>query len=157
MILSKIARGAGVAAEWIIRLTTTFIGVAVLIGCAVSGMIEPWAFVGVPISAYIVLGMLVPNHMSKALKRTGALLSEPYNRFFLPYVVEPIESVAERVVPLAGKALLGVAGFAIALVGIVLLGFLGAAASKSLAALPVSVAVVVGAVIIASALASKRS
>lgn len=155
-IHERVGRWTGFIVEWTLRLVVALIALAVLIACAVATVSEPWALIGIPISAYFLLGMLVPDQLRAGLKWIGLRLSTPYNRYIVPYVAEPIEAAAEGAFAVLGRLLKFAFGMALAIVVIIICVVVGFMLFKGAAALPVSVAVIIGALIIAGVLGARR-
>ena len=144
--------------DWTVRILVALLGLFALfwvIPCATS---EAWFFAPVLlfIGLYLTVAPFAPDAVASALGWLGRQLSKPYNRFFVRYVAEPVEAGAaatgrllEGVLILAFKVALWVLG-----IGIVI--FVSWLLFKGVAALPVSVAIIIGAIIIAGALAARR-
>jgi hypothetical protein len=155
-IHEAVGRWTGFIVEWTLRLVVAFIALTVLVWCVVATVSEPWAIIGVPISAYFLLGMLVPDQLVAGRKWVGRHLSKPYNRYFVPYGAEPIEAAAEALFAFLSGLFKAAFGMALVVVGITICMVVGFMLFKGASALPVSVAVIIGALIIGGALGSRR-
>lgn len=156
--MQKVIGAIAVIWDWTARLSVALLGALALFVAATVTTTEFWIlspaflFIGI----YFVVTPFAPVFSARALGWIGRQLSRPYNRFFVPYVAEPVEAsadvvgaVLERILVIAFKAALWI-------VGIIVVVVLGWVAFKGIAAVPVSVAVIVGALIIAGAVQSRR-
>lgn len=154
--MQKIGAAVAFIWDWTARICVALLGLLALVAGVTVVVTEVWflspilLFVGI----YFAFTPFAPDSSAAAMKWLGRQLSRPYNRLFVPYVAEPVEAgaevagrVAEGLVVLVFKISLWVLGIALAI-------FLSWLSFKGIAALPVSVAVIIGAFIIAGALRS---
>jgi hypothetical protein len=118
--------------------------------------------VGVPVvlvCAYLLMGLLLPGHLPTINRAIGRALRGPYSAFVKPYILRPLTALLK----LADDLLVGTGRVARAifmvtfklslwLVGLIVVLGIGWVAVAGIAALPVSIAVVLGALIVAGAL-----
>lgn len=162
-IYVTVGRWVEFTVEWTVRLVVAAFALAIF-GLAVVFVYSEHQFgwlVAMPVTLWVALGLLWPTGLSAGTRRLGRTLSKPYNALWVPYVAEPIEWVVERVfdrfvLPLVGgvlKLALHLVGW---IVGIAIVVGIGWLIFAGMAALPVSIAIIIGALIIAGAVASRR-
>lgn len=152
-----------VLAEWFWRLILSVgVGAALIAGALA---IPRTPLIGIPVlilCGYFLIGLLLPGRLAAVNRAVGKGLRGPYKAVFKPFVLRPmgallragdnllvgIGKVARVLVRLTFRVSLWLVGLVVVL-GIAWVAFAG------IAALPVSIAVVVGALIVAGALRNR--
>jgi hypothetical protein len=148
----------GLVWDWTVRLLVASLG---LLGLAASGVVAfegwfPLAVILTPISLYLIVAAFSPERAQAGAGWIKRQIAKPHDRYFVPYVVQPIEAVVDAASHGVGRLLVGAFWVVVVVLGVALAGFAGWLVFKGIAAVPVSVAVIVGALIIAGALMSRR-
>ncbi len=152
-VLQRVFEIIGTAWDWFARLFTSMFGLLLTVGMVVAVFeASPFFAITVPFCLYLIATPIIPDRTKAVLQWIGRQFTKPYDRLLLPYVVEPIEKVGEAVGEKLWRIIIVVIWVAVAIVVIVAGTFAGWFALKMVAAIPVSIAIIIGALIIANAL-----
>ncbi len=159
--MQKVFGAVALIWDWTARLIVAFLGLIALVASATVTTTDFWFLAPVvfAIGLYFTVTPFAPRSSARAMGWIGRRLSRPYN-WLVQKVVEPIEAgadvvgpILERIITFSVRSALWIVAIALVLIiGLLLIWF----AFQTIAAVPVSVAVIIGAVIIAGAVYSRR-
>lgn len=153
-----------VVAEWFWRVLLILI-LLVLLAVSVAGMQrQPALCIGLALGCtYVLLGVLAPKLFGRVHRRAGSALQRPYRTFFKPFLLRPFAAVARGIDALivgigrvAEGLVIGALKLGVWVLGIALVLGIAGVAIAGVASLPVSLAVIVGALIVAGAMGRRR-
>lgn len=166
--MRKIVGVIALTADWAVRAVVALLGALLIVAAVTVTLTDVWLLspILLAIGLYLFVTPLAPNAAAFVMSWLGRTFSKPYNGFFAPYLFRPldrgldfIETTIERTVEALGSLLGRLFVIALwiiaAIIGVIVVGGLGWLAFQSVAAIPVSVAVVIGAIIIAGAVRSR--